>query len=189
MFTTDAKNSMLGGLTFTAASLHTAFPGTTGTSEVSGGSYARVVPSVGAAAGAVRTAASMAFSVPATTVRWVGFWNASTFLCCAPNGGSPKEFVATPSSDTINSPSHGYADTQKIVFYGGSVPGGLTEGTVYFVRDSTADTFKVAATSGGTAIDITSAGTGGCMVSAITEDAYASAGTHTISAATFGLPF
>lgn len=190
MFTTDAKNSMLSGLTFTAASLHTGFPGSTGANEVSGGSYARVAPSVGAASGAVRTASSMAFSVPAgTTVRWVGFWNGSTFLCCAPNGGSPKEFVADATADLIRLPSHGWADTQKIVFYGGTVPGGLTEGTVYYVRDATTDTFAVTATSGGTAIDITSAGTGGCMASAITEDAYASADTHTISSATFGLPF
>lgn len=189
MFTTDAKNAMLGGLTFSAASLHTAYPGTTGANEVSGGSYARQVPSVAAASGAVRTASANSWSVPATTVRWVGYWNGTTFLCCAPNGGSPKEFVATPGTDTITSPAHGYADTQKIVFYGGTVPGGLTEGTVYYVRDATTDTFKVAATSGGAAIDITSAGTGGCMVSTITEDAYAGAGTHTISSATFGLPF
>lgn len=190
MFTTSAKNAMLNGLTVTAASLHTAFPGTTGTNEVAGGSYARQTPSLAAASGEVRTASSNSWSVPAaTTVRWVGYWNGSTFLCCAPNGGSPKEFVAIPSTDTIQSPAHGYADTQKVVFYGGTVPGGLTEGTVYYVRDSVTDSFKVAATSGGVAIDLTSAGSGGCMVSAITEDAYAGAGTHTISSATFGLPF
>lgn len=190
MFTTAAKNAMLGGLTVTAASLHNAFPGTTGVNEVSGGSYARQTVTLGAASGEVRTASSNTWSVPAgSAIRWVGYWNASVFMGCAPNGGTPKEFVADPSSDLIRLPSHGYSDTQKVVFYGGTAPGGLVEGTVYFVRDATADSFKVAATSGGTAIDITSAGTGGCQVSAITEDTYASAGSHTISSATFGLPF
>jgi hypothetical protein len=190
MFTTAAKNTMLDALTFSAASLHTGYPGSTGANEVSGGSYARQTPSVGAASGEVRTAASNSWPVPAgTTVRWVGYWNASTFLACAPNGGNPKEFVATPGTDMIASPAHGYADTQPVVFYGGTVPGGLSEGAVYFVRDSTTDTFKVAATSGGAAIDITSAGGSGCQVSAIAQDVYASADTHTISAATFGLPF
>lgn len=189
MFTDNAKNAMLNGLGFTAESLHTAFPGTTGANEVSGGGYVRQAITVPTASGAVRIVPSATFIVPATTVRWAGFWAGSTFLCCAPNGGSPKEFVATPSSDLINCPAHGYGDTQKIVFYGGTPPGGLTEGTVYFVRDATADTFKVAATAGGTAIDLTSAGSGGCMVSVITEDVYASGGSHTISSATVGLPF
>jgi hypothetical protein len=190
VFTTNAKNTMLSALTFTGTSLHTGFPGTTGANEVTGGSYARQTPTVGAASGEVRTASSNAWSVPAgTTVRWVGYWNGSTFLCCAPNGGSPKEFTASASADTITSPAHGYAATQKVVFYGGTVPGGLTEGTVVYVINPTTDTFQVSLTSGGSAIDITSAGTGGCQVSAITEDVYASAGTHTISSATFGLPF
>lgn len=190
MFTTSAKNTMLDSLTVTAASLHTGFPGSTGANEVSGGSYARQTPSFGAASGAVRTAGSLSWSVPAsTTVRWVGYWNGSTFLFCAPNGANPQEFVANPSDDTIRCPAHGFSDTQTIVFYGATPPGGLTEGAVYYVRDATTDTFKVAATSGGAAIDLTSSGSSACQVSKITEQAYASADTHTISTTTIGLPF
>jgi hypothetical protein len=41
-----------------------------------------------------------------------------------------------------------------------TLPGGLSLNTTYWVRDSSTNTFKLAATSGGSAIDITSAGVG-----------------------------
>ena len=194
MFTTSAKNNMLDALQLTLSSLHTAFPGQTGLNEVTGGSpaYARKTITVAAASGEQRlTSASVTFDVPATTVRWVGFWNTAgtQFQGYSPNGGSPKEFVVDPTADTVRSPAHGYSDTQKIVFYNGTVPGGLTEGTVYFVRDSTTDTFKVAASAGGVAIDITSTGSSACLLSAIVEDVYAAQGTHQLSSATFTLGF
>lgn len=190
MPTDYAKNVMLSALAPTAVSLHTGFPGSTGANEVAGGSYARQTPSLGAYSGGVRVASSNTWNVPAgTTVRWVGYWVSTNFLDYAPNGGVPKEFVATPSTDLITCTGHGYSDTQKIVFYNGTPPGGLAEGTIYFVRDATTDTFKVAATSGGAAIDLTSAGSTGCQVSIIVEDVYASASTHTINSATFGAPF
>lgn len=185
-------DGMLNALTFTLASLHTAFPGSTGTNEVTGGApaYAKKAITINASSGGSRALnASVAFDVPATTVRWVGFWNAGTFLGAAPNGGgTPRNFMAVPSTDTIYSTAHGYADTNKIVFYNGVPPTGLTEGTVYFVRDSTADTFKVAATSGGVAIDLTATASFGAVVCGITEDVYAVQGTHTLSTASIGIP-
>lgn len=151
------KNSMLNGQTFTLASLHTAFPGNTGTNEVAGGApaYAQKAITINAASGGIRALnAAVVFDVPATTVRWVGLWNAAVFVGTAPNGGAtPKNFMSIASSDLVYAAGHGWSDTQKIVFYNGTPPGGLTEGTTYFVRDSTTDTFKVAATSGGAAID------------------------------------
>lgn len=190
MFTTNAKNAMLNALAIDALSLHSTFPGLTGANEISGGSpaYARKAVTFGAASGSTRTTtAAVAFDVPATTVRWVGSWASGVFMGYAPNGGSPKEFVATPSTDLINCPAHGYTDGQKVTFFNGTPPGGLTEGTVYFVRDAASDTFKVAATSGGTAIDITSAGSSDCLLSFIVEDVYASQGTHTLIGS-MGLP-
>jgi hypothetical protein len=186
------KNAMLGGQTFTDASLHTAFPGSTGTSEVAGGTpaYARKAITVNAASGGIRALnASVAFDVPASTVRWVGFWNGAAFVGTAPNGGAtPKNFMSIASTDLVYAAAHGWSDTQKIVFYNGTPPGGLTEGTVYFVRDATTDTFKVAATSGGVAIDLTTAPSFGCVVCAITEDVYAVQGTHTLSSASIVFP-
>ncbi len=79
---------------------------------------------------------------------------------------------------------HIRSDTQKITFHGGTAPTGLTAGTTYFVRDTSAadpDTFKVAATSGGSAIDLTGQPAAGCVVSNITEEAYTSDGTHRVA--------
>lgn len=189
---TTTKNAMLDGQTINTASLHSAFPGTTGANEISGGTpaYARKAITVAAASGGQRLLSSgVTFDVPASTVRWIGYWNSSTFAFCAPNGGAtPKNFISIASSDLVYAPSHGYSDTQKIVFFNGTPPTGLTEGTTYFVRDATTDTFKVAATSGGTAIDLTGAASFGCVVCAITEDVYASQGTHDLSTTTFSVP-
>jgi hypothetical protein len=62
-------------------SLHSADPGTTGTSELTGGSpaYARKQGTFNAASAGDRTlAADLTFDVPAATVAWVGCWSAST---------------------------------------------------------------------------------------------------------------
>lgn len=190
-FVTSAKNTMLDALVFDAVSLHTAYPGTTGSSEVTGGApaYARKTPTVGAASGAVRSlSAAVVFDVPACNVAWIGFWIGGVFKAASPNSGSPKEFYVDPTLNTFYVSAHGYTDTQTIVFYGDTMPGGLTAGTVYYVRDATTDTFKVAATSGGVAIDITSAGSTGTMVSPISVQVYAAQDTHTVSAGSFGLP-
>lgn len=64
------------------ASLHTADPGETGASEVTGGSYARQDVSASFAApsaGSVTTDAAINFTdMPATTVTHVGVWDAVT---------------------------------------------------------------------------------------------------------------
>ena len=186
------KNNMLNGQTFTLASLHTAFPGSTGANELTGGTYAQQAITINAASGGTRSLnAAVSFTgLPICTIKWLGFWNAAVFIGAVPNGGAtPKNFMAVASTDTVYSTAHGWADTQKIVFYQGTPPGGLTEGTTYFVRDSTTDAFKVAATSGGTAIDLTTASSFGCVVAAITEDVYAAPlGTHTLSTASVVVP-
>ncbi len=61
-------------------SLHTADPGETGASEVTGGSYARQSGSFGVASGgALSNDANIVFaSMPACTVTHVGVWDAAT---------------------------------------------------------------------------------------------------------------
>jgi hypothetical protein len=182
--TNAAKNAMLSSLAtiMTHASLHSAFPSTTGANEIAGGSYARkAISHTTPASGAMDITASQLFDVPAgATVGWIGGWSASsagTFYGYAPNGATTiNEFTADAATDVITSPAHGFSDTQTIVFYGGTPPAGLTEGTVYFVRDATTDTFKVAATSGGSAINLTSAGSNQCVVSRIVVETFAGAG-------------
>lgn len=129
------------------------------------------------------------FNIPAdTTVRWLGLWSGSTYLGYSPNAGNPKEFIADPATSIITSLAHGYVDTNKVAIYGDTMPAGLIEGKVYFVVNSTANTFQVAATSGGSPIAFTSGAASGCVVSTITEEIYAVADTHTISSWIIGLP-
>jgi hypothetical protein len=187
-FPTATKNAWLAGLDYSHISLHDDFPGTTGANELSGGSpaYARKAIVMNAPSGGSQALnAAVQFDVPAgSTVKWLGLWDDTDFLFPVPNGGAtPKNFMAIPSTDLIYATGHGWSDTQKIVFFG-VPPTGLTEGTTYFVRDSATDTFKVAATSGGSAIDLTAASSFGCVVVAITETAYVSQDTHDVTAGT-----
>jgi hypothetical protein len=75
-------NAEVSGLTSLVAyvSLHTADPGASGTSEVTGGSYARKSVSWAAAsAGNVATNADITFDVPgSTTITHLGYWSAVT---------------------------------------------------------------------------------------------------------------
>lgn len=125
--------------------------------EVAGGSYARQTATfAAAAAGSKATSAVLNFAnMPATDVQgWAIF----------DSGGTNRKWygvfdrklaTAQNTGDTVTATAHGLIDTTKIVFQDGYAPAGLTANVTYFVRDSTANTFKVAATSGGTAIAIT----------------------------------
>lgn len=60
-------------------SLHTADPGTTGASEVSGGSYARQTVSWGSpSSGTVANTNIITFSVPTGTIAYFGLWSLVT---------------------------------------------------------------------------------------------------------------
>lgn len=83
--------------------------------------------------------------------------------------------VASPAIDatanTIGLTAHGLANGDRVYLTsaGGSVPAGLTSGTIYFVVNTAADTFKVAATLGGSAIDITGVGSGTITVHELSD--------------------
>lgn len=189
--TIAAKNTMLNALNIDSASLHTGFPGLTGANEVTGGTpaYARKAVTFGAAAGGSRALSSAVnFDVPASTVRWFGFWTAGTYVGYAPNGGTQMLFQIDVTNNVIRSTAHGLTNGTKVVFFNATVPTGVTEGTVYFVVGATTDTFQVATSSGGTAISITATGNG-CSLSTIVEDVYASQGTHTLNTDSYGLIF
>ena len=92
---------------------------------------------------------------------------------------SKREFQAEAGKNGAGQRRRGHAAQHLIV----PVP----PGTV--VRDAATDSFKVAATAGGVAIDLTSASSYGCVVAAITEDVYAAPlGTHTLSTASVVIP-
>lgn len=72
------RNAMLDLLNTRAShlSLHTADPGTSGTSEATGGSYARQAASWSAANAGSKAAAAAAFPVAAGTYTHIGYWTA-----------------------------------------------------------------------------------------------------------------
>lgn len=89
---TTTKNSVADSYAAlsTYASLHTANPGTTGASELTGTGYARQAITWGAASNGVKTA-TVTFSVPAgSTIVGLGLWSAAT-------GGTFRDGVTVTS--------------------------------------------------------------------------------------------
>ena len=175
-------------------SAHSAYS-TSGAHELTGGSYARVaVTWTSASANSLSLSTSYTINAPAgSTIAWIGFWDASSggnFQGMFPNagGGANYTFSAPSSTDILLAPGSGYAVTQPVVVLpsGGSVlPTGLTAGTVYYVSAPSSDSFKLSATSGGSAINLTADGSG--YVQLIIVQAYGSAGTFTVTPGTLSL--
>lgn len=195
MITDTTVNAMLDAVTLDLASLHTAYSAS-GANEVTGGSPAYAKKAITMAAAGSRARANgtnPVFDVPAAaTVRFIGLWtNAGTvFRGMFANGGTEKGFQVDLTNNRILCESHGLVNDDKVVFYGGTVPTGLTEGTVYFVVGNTAsdpDYFQVALTSGGAAIDITAQPAAQCKFSKIVEETFAAQGTFTVTALSVGV--
>jgi hypothetical protein len=66
-----------------------------------------------------------------------------------------KAATGVAATDVITVTSHGWVNTQPVIFTAINGGAGLSTNTTYFVRDVSGDTFKLAATSGGVAIDFT----------------------------------
>ena len=77
------------------------------------------------------------------------------------NVSSTGTFTANASTEVFTDTAHGHLDTQVIRVSGAtSLPTGLLDNTDYYVRDKTDDTFKLALSSGGTAVAISDTGSG-----------------------------
>lgn len=83
--------------------------------------------------------------------------------------GNSKNFTANASTNYLTSAGHGLNNGDQLNFLSDDVlPGGLTAleynnpwgGEIYYVINKTTDTFQVSLTSGGSAVDITSTGSG-----------------------------
>ena len=85
-----------------------------------------------------------------------------------------RAVTADAGTDLITLASHGFAADQKVVLAGSIAPGGLRFGTTYYVITDTSNTFKLALSSRGGAIDITSNGTSVTLVTS-------TQGQHTLS--------
>lgn len=125
--------------------------------EVTGGSYARAALAFAAAAsGSKATSSAVSFAaMPAVDVVGWEIWSADGATRKWYGLWSPKTGSAAAATDTITATAHGLADGDAITFQSGYAPAGATAGTKYFVRDPAANTFKIAASAGGSAIDLT----------------------------------
>lgn len=76
--------------------------------------------------------------------------------------GHATPFTSDATSDIVTATDHPFAnaDRLRLTTAGGTIPTGLAALADYFARDVSGNTLKLAATSGGAAIDITAAGTG-----------------------------
>lgn len=83
----------------------------------------------------------------------------------------PIDVTSTFATDLLNATAHGLLDTNRVQFStDDTLPAPLQPNTDYYVRDATANTFKVSLTSGGTAINLTDDGTGDHKVRRIDND-------------------
>lgn len=165
--------------------LHTAWPGQAGNASTSVAAYAnyaartiaRSTSGFGAASGgAISQAATIEFPEAGSGANeTLYFWSLSgvggkIWRMGGLGGGSPVPCTLVASSDLVTSPplaaaSPTIANGNPVVFWsvaGSGVPAGLTEGTVYFARDVSGNDFKVAASAGGSAVNITA--DGACLV-------------------------
>lgn len=81
------------------------------------------------------------------------------------NNGTAFSVLGEADDDTFTAAAHGLQDGDRVIFPALSGGSGLTAATVaYFVRDATANTFKVSATVGGAAVNFTTDVTVGSTV-------------------------
>ncbi|MER7212456.1 hypothetical protein ABT340_35835 [Streptosporangium sp. NPDC000239] len=163
--------------------------------EATGGSpaYARQAVTWGAASGGQKAnSGALTFDVPAGSYGFLLLFNASsgntnTYLGYLPLNGSVKGFFSvdtTLTNDQLLSVAHGLADGDRVQLFNvfsESLPTGLTEGTVYYVVGSTTNTFKVSATFGGSAVDITAVGGGEGFFQRVVPEVFGSQGQITVA--------
>lgn len=206
-FNDSARNAMLDALDESATQvthigIHTLTDPGTGTNanagEATGGSpaYARqAVTWSAASAGQKVNSAGLTFDVPAGTYGFFTLWNANlgntnNYKGCIPFGGSTalKGFATvdtTLANDAILSRAHGMSDNDRVVLYNvfsETLPGGLSEGTIYHVVQSTTDSFKVSTSSGGAAVDITAVNGGELYWQRLVPETFGAQGQITVAA-------
>lgn len=176
---TGLRGSIVAGSLF--LSLHTADPGEAGdqaTNEVAYTGYSRVAVARSGAGfvvtgNSVSPAANVDFgactALPATYAYWaIGTSPSGTgkILYRGVIGANLGGFTAL-ATDTITIPGlAGVAVNDNIAFFaspGDTLPTGITEGTVYFVRTLSGNDITISSTSGGATVDITAAGKGRAM--------------------------
>lgn len=173
-------DATLGGSTWTKpanvhVALHDSVPGDTAANEWAGNGYARVQVTNNAtqwpnlSSGQKKNANDISFpalsGASKNAVGW-SIWDASSAgnaMFWGMFWSNVVPFTGLSATDVITAPGHTFVDGDAVrilAMPGMSIPTGLTSGNKYFVRDTSGDTFKLAATAGGAAIDLTANGGG-----------------------------
>lgn len=99
--------------------------------------------------------------VPAYGETWPSTQDVSAAVVVTYVAGHLLPFTADASTNTLTCVGHGLVNgsPQRAQTIGGVLCPGLSAGTDYYVVNKTADTLQLSQTSGGSAIDITGAGT------------------------------
>lgn len=102
-----------------------------------------------------------------TLVNIEGFESVREFPNMPTNTTAIGTVVGEADDDTFTLAAHGLANGTRVRFAnsGGALPTGIAAATDYYVRDTATNTFKVAATPGGAAVNLTTDGTGTTTVS------------------------
>jgi uncharacterized phiE125 gp8 family phage protein len=121
-------------------------------------------------AGTTQTLATSVYTVDTASGKidlgYLQFWpstrtipNAVTVRFIA---GLAAKVTAVAGTDLLTVYGRTFAnnDVLQLINSGGTLPGGLSSGTPYYVVNASGSTFKLSLTSGGSAIDVTQAGTG-----------------------------
>lgn len=172
-----ADNAASSPITYIYVALHSAWPAETDTqdaSEVSYTGYGRATPARSGVGwtvtnDSVALASTVSFGQCTSGSDTAYFFStaigsgASVILHRGVIGSRLGPFTGA-TSDTITIPGlTGVSVDDRIVFLstnGSSLPTGITEGTVYFVKTVSSNDITISTTSGGAAVDITGAGDG-----------------------------
>lgn len=166
--------------------------------EATGGSpaYARVPVTWAAASGGTKSnSGALTIDVPAGTYGFITFFNALTgntnnYRGYTPMGGASalKGFFSVDTAlanDQFFSVAHGMSDGDRVLLYNvfsETLPTGVSEGTVYFIVSSAANTFKVSTTSGGSAADLTAVAGGEGYWQRVVPETFNAQGQITVAA-------
>lgn len=71
-----------------------------------------------------------------------------------------KTFTVDHTTDTFSSTLHGYQNGDMVIFLPGDLPLEITAGRIYFIVNKTFSSFQVSLTSGGSAVALTTNGSG-----------------------------
>jgi hypothetical protein len=91
---------------------------------------------------------------------------ASEIWWCGELGTNQGAFTAVASTDIITVPGHSFSVNDNVVFHavsGSSLPTGITDGTIYFIKTVSGQTVTISTTQGGGTLDITADGDGVCF--------------------------